>query len=515
MAKRKKKEKITKEMLLTKDEIEQFIEDKFAEMDDEYKEFFEKLLRTYTVMDETCQSRGNRLKAVLRILFDQKTEKQSKRGNRGDSTTRKKKKHGKNGADDYPADETVPIKHGDLESGSDCPACDDGNLYPMKPEVKIVVKAQNPFYIIRYEIERLRCNICNTIFKADAKKDVPSEKYDPSVPAFLGLMRFGYGMPSYRLSLFAENFGIPLAASTQWDLLEKNSVIMNHLYESLMKYAAVSPLIYIDDTEAKIIELMKKKNDEGKSRKMYTTAMVAVDDYKKVVLYMSGFNQAGTNLETLLKKRPADMEKIVVMCDGLAGNKAGETEVLMSNCNVHGRRKFIEVEKSYPYESSYVIKQYAKIYKYEKDAKELNLSQEETFYYRRRYSKPVMAKLHKWLTKMKIKHEPNAEMRKRFNYMLNRWKKLTLFLHKPGVPLDNNLCEQQVKSVQLYRKNALFYKTINGAAIGDKYMSIIRTCVLNDVNPFQYLKTVFEMAEPGIENIDNWMPWNYQNSISN
>ena len=38
----------------------------------------------------------------------------------------------------------------------------------------------------------------------------------------------------------------------------------------------------------------------------------------------------------------------------------------------------------------------------------------------------------------------------------------------------------------LHRKNSLFYKTENGAAVGDLFMSLIHTAELNKVDPFDY-----------------------------
>ena len=53
------------------------------------------------------------------------------------------------------------------------------------------------------------------------------------------------------------------------------------------------------------------------------------------------------------------------------------------------------------------------------------------------------------------------------------------------------------------------YKTTNGAAVGDIYMSIIHTCRLCDVNPFEYLKALQAHAQDVIANAALWLPWNY------
>ncbi len=65
----------------------------------------------------------------------------------------------------------------------------------------------------------------------------------------------------------------------------------------------------------------------------------------------------------------------------------------------------------------------------------------------------------------------------------------------------------------LHRKNALFYKTQNGAHVGDIFMSLIQTCRLGGVDPFDYLTELQRHAvelplDPG-----NWMPWKYRETL--
>ena len=94
--------------------------------------------------------------------------------------------------------------------------------------------------------------------------------------------------------------------------------------------------------------------------------------------------------------------------------------------------------------------------------------------------------------------------------MLRHWQALTLFLREPGAPLDNNLVERALKKAILHRKNSLFYKTVNGAEVGDLYMSLIHTCELNDVNPFAYLTDLQRYPEELAAHPADWMPWNYR-----
>src|SRR3989337_921265 len=98
--------------------------------------------------------------------------------------------------------------------------------------------------------------------------------------------------------------------------------------------------------------------------------------------------------------------------------------------------------------------------------------------------------------------------------MLNHWEKLTLFLRKPGAPLDNNVCEQALKKAIRHRKNSLFYKTENGAAVGDLLMSLIHTCDLEGANPLEYLTELYKHAAQLKAAPEDWMPWNYRDSLA-
>jgi transposase len=110
--------------------------------------------------------------------------------------------------------------------------------------------------------------------------------------------------------------------------------------------------------------------------------------------------------------------------------------------------------------------------------------------------------------------EPNSGLGKAIQYMLRHWKALTLFLRTAGAPLDNNVCERALKRAILHRKNSLFYKTLNGAQVGDLYMSLIHTCELNGANPFDYLTELQRHAEDLARKPAEWMPWNYRSRIA-
>ena len=110
--------------------------------------------------------------------------------------------------------------------------------------------------------------------------------------------------------------------------------------------------------------------------------------------------------------------------------------------------------------------------------------------------------------------EPNSALGAAIIYMQKRWSELTLFLRVEGAPLDNNTAERALKKAILHRKNALFYRTLAGAHVGDVFMSLIHTAEINDIAPFEYLVALQRHAAEIAANPSAWMPWNYQTTVA-
>lgn len=99
-------------------------------------------------------------------------------------------------------------------------------------------------------------------------------------------------------------------------------------------------------------------------------------------------------------------------------------------------------------------------------------------------------------------------------YLLRHWKALTLFLRQAGTPLDNNIVERGLKRAILHRKNALFYRTLNGAQVGDLFMTLIHTAELSGANSLHYLTELQRHAAELADRPAEWMPWNYSDTLA-
>ena len=170
----------------------------------------------------------------------------------------------------------------------------------------------------------------------------------------------------------------------------------------------------------------------------------------------------------------------------------------------------------FPDECRHVIEAFKVIYYNDKVAREEDLSAEDRLAYHQTHSKPTMDNLQVWLQRQldEQRVEPNSALGEAINYLLKRWEPLTLFLRKAGAPLDNNICERALKKAILHRKNSMFYKTRNGARVGDIYMSLIYTCELNQANALDYLNQLQLNAPDVAQQPDRWMPWNYRDQLA-
>jgi len=203
------------------------------------------------------------------------------------------------------------------------------------------------------------------------------------------------------------------------------------------------------------------------------------------------------------------------MSDALSRNVPklpGGVEILIANCLAHGRRQFVEIVQNFPAECRYVLEMLGRVYGYDTEARERGLTAIDRLQFHRHHSSPVMDELHRWL-EMQLtqkKTEPNSGLGQAILYLLRHWRGLTAFLREPNAPLDNNLCERALKRAVLHRKNALFYRTLNGAQVGDLFMSLIHTCELCGANPFDYLTELQKHAGDLAQKPEAWMPWHYR-----
>jgi transposase len=432
---------------------------------------------------------------------------------------KKVKGHGRKPASAYTQAEVVACPLCGLAEGDRCPACGRGKMRRLKPVVEIRLIGNPPVSARRYEQERLRCDTCGKTVTAPLPAEAGSQKYSPSAQASVAILKYSGGMAFHRLSGLEQFQGVPLAASTQWHMVEEAANLLFPVYRELRRQAAGGSLLFIDDTHALILELLKKgaRSEEPSTRQgIFTTGILSRFEEHWVALYLSGTKHAGENIRELLALRPPDLPRPIQMSDALSRNLLASPLVVLVLCLVHARRNFFEIRDFYPDACQKVLETIKAVYQLEANIQKQKLGPAERLKQHQQISLPLLEDLRHWLSgQLADKQiEPNSALGKAANYFLKHWQGLTGFCRIAGAPLDNNPAERVLKLAILWRKNSYFFKTEHGAAVGGILMSLIQTARLARANPFHFLETLLAHPQEVKKAPVLWLPWNYQAQLA-
>ena len=442
-----------------------------------------------------------------------------------EGATRKRKGHGRQGAEKYPRAPRIAVAHASLKQGEPCPEPDcTGRVYLQRQEPAVLVRLTGvaPVQATVYALERLRCGLCGTVFTADPPPGVGDSKYDEGAAAMIGLLKYGCGLPFHRIQRLEQALAIPLPATTQWEVVQQAAARLQPAFAELAQQAAQGTVLYNDDTPMRILKFTAEARAEAlpananKNRTgIFTAGVVAETTTGPIALFKTGPTHAGEHLAEVLDQR-LEAKPPIQMSDALARNQPGDHVTQAASCIPHGRRKFVEVYEAFPDEVAFVLETLRPVFRTDQQARKEGWSPQARLQRHQEQSGPRMQSLHDWMTRQFKDHavEPNSSLGQAIAYMLDHWEKLTLFLRVPGAPLSNNICERALKKAILHRKNSLFYRTLNGAKVGDLFMRLIHTAELHHVEPFDYLVALQRHEAAVALDPSAWMPWNYTEALT-
>jgi hypothetical protein len=435
-----------------------------------------------------------------------------------------------------PTPPTEPVIHArcthrieGLTKGERCPECARGTLYKYAPASFLRFSGQPPLKTTLHLQERLRCNLCGAYFTAEVSDQAqqdggPGQQYGYSARALISLHKYYGGAPLYRQQTLNQMLGTPISASTAFDQCEHVANAGQPVVLQLIGLAANAVQFELDDTSNRIlnqgpVEKPDRKTGKPKPRSgIYTSAVIAtLDEGQRVVLFQTNIGHAGEWIDEILAKRSAQAPPPLIMSDALSHNQpTGVATYVKSLCNAHARREFVDLAHVFPEAVAQVLDDYALIWVHDDHCREQPLSAAERLAYHQQHSLPVMEGLREWGRQQFDSGavEANSALGKAIRYFLRHYQGLTAFCHVAGAKLDNNELEATLKLIIRHRKNALFFKTLAGAAVADTLTSLIATCEKASVNAFDYLVVLQRHAAAVKQQPARWLPWTYQATLA-
>jgi transposase len=316
---------------------------------------------------------------------------------------------------------------------------------------------------------------------------LPKIKFSYSMLAYLIASKFIDGIPFYRLNKILKRYGCEIRRSVMSRYGMSVADKLKDLYEMMKSDLQTCRIVGIDETRLKVL----KEPDRPKGCHSYMWVFRGADIDRKILLF--NYNPSRSS------KVPFDIMngyKGVIQTDGYAGyNKLAKSpDIKHAGCWVHVRRKFKEVlEVSKDAKGALIIfNKINELYRIEKEISELELEGQDVVEMRLQKSKPVIDYIENWVTK-KIDHiPPKSLLGKAIHYMNSQFDKLRVYLYFSELTPDNNLVENVIRPFVVGRKSWLFSGSPAGADSSSILYSLIETANANGLEPYWYLRFVFE-----------------------
>lgn len=148
--------------------------------------------------------------------------------------------------------------------------------------------------------------------------------------------------------------------------------------------------------------------------------------------------------------------------------------------------------------AGFALNEIGKLYAIERQIKEKRAAEKRCI--RRARAGLILDKLRDWCQQSLLQVPPKTTIGKALGYLDNEWDRLVRYLEDGELPIDNNRCENAIRSFVVGRRNWLFSNSQKGAHASAAIYSLIDTAKHNDLEPYRYLKHVLSrVAEPGID----------------
>jgi transposase len=363
--------------------------------------------------------------------------------------------------------------------------------------VRRVEHVREHLVVVEYRLQTLASRDGLVIVKAQAPAGVvEGGHYGPGLYAHVITAKCLDSLPLHRIERMLERAGCPIARSTLCGLFHRSAELLDPIYQRLLDLAKHDPYLHADETTLKV-------QQPGGCLTGWIWALLS----RRAIAYVFDETRRGEVARRLL-----DGTEGFLVIDGYAAYNGvvGEDGRTRVGCWAHARRMFFDAMRSVP-EARELLDLIVELYRIEHRAAERGIQGSEAhLLLRQQESSAILASIEAWVDARHGLFPPRSNFGKALTYAFNQRHRLRQFLKDPKLPLDNNFAERGLRAFALGRKNFLFAGHPQGAQNLAVLQSIVATCRLHGVNPYEYVKDLLiRIQDHPAADIDALLPWNW------
>ena len=384
-----------------------------------------------------------------------------------------------------------------------CERCGGGKSRIGEDVSQVLEYVPGHFRAHEYRLAKWACGTCKrgvTTAPGPAKL-IERSAADVSLLAHVVVSKYVDHTPLHRLHRIYERSGATIPVSTMADWVGNVATAVEPLVERLAERVVRDA--YVVRTDATGLKVLDPESPENVER---GTTWCMVGDDKDVVFRYTPTGEGATGPWAFLAGRKGYIQADAAgVFDRLFnGQAASATEV---GCWSHARRRFVALQDT-DCRVAYPIKLIGRLYRIERLADVRELSHDERAALRQERSGRELDKLKAWLARAGANEPPSSNLAQACGYLLNHWTALTRFLEDGRLDLDNNLCEREIRTIALGRKNYLFAGSHDAARHAAVLYSLLRTAAQHGLAPLPYLTGVLSKLAHGWDSgrLDELLP---------
>lgn len=324
--------------------------------------------------------------------------------------------------------------------------------------------------------------------------------------------KYGDGLPLYRQCGILARGGIHLDRATLGDWVRQACWWLRPLHELVLAHVVGHPRVFADDTPLPTLAPGRGRTRDGR------IWAYAADDRPfggtgpPAVAYVYAPDRKG-----IRPARHLAAFRGTLQVDGYGGFRTlaegrHDGAVALAFCWAHLRRRFhkIHAHTASPIAAEALLRIGA-LYAVERELKGRPV--EERLAVRRERSLPLVDGLRAWLEAQLGRISQGSALAGAIRYGLRHWEGLCRYLEDGGLDIDSNPVEREIRPVVVTRKAALFAGSEGGGESWAIAATLIRTAVLNGVNPQDWLTDVLERmvrTEVASTALATLLPWNWR-----